>query len=197
MERSLWLLSWIGGPVGQKYSGPDGGCPERAWWHHVSPCLLSCHALYNPPGGGLGTTTATLTTVLRAQPPHRAPSALTSRCASFITPQAGGQEDESQEWNTQRKLLDQLNSRLTPTLSCVTSLLAVMVFTFILMDISSLLDLFLVGSSLNLLAIPFCFCWMKPHSYIFLRSFSFIFLVFILCSFVLFCYVLSLVANYF
>ncbi|KAM7396923.1 hypothetical protein PAMP_019928 [Pampus punctatissimus] len=32
----------------ENYSGPDGGCPERAWWHHVSPCFLSCHALYNP-----------------------------------------------------------------------------------------------------------------------------------------------------
>lgn len=41
-------ISWFGRPVGQNYSVPDGGCPERAWWHHVSPCFLSCHALYNP-----------------------------------------------------------------------------------------------------------------------------------------------------
>lgn len=39
---------WFGCPVGRSYPAPDGCCSLRAWWHHVSPCFLSCHALYNP-----------------------------------------------------------------------------------------------------------------------------------------------------
>lgn len=111
-ELSLWLISWFGRPVGQNYSVPDGGgCPERAWWRHVSPCFLSCHALYNP-GGRLGTPTATPTPVLRAQPPCRAPYALSCWCAPSITPQAGGQEGQSQEWHAQRKLIVPVTSWL-------------------------------------------------------------------------------------
>lgn len=48
VEHSLWLISWLAHPVGHNYSVPDGSCPEPAWWHHVSPRFLSCHALYNP-----------------------------------------------------------------------------------------------------------------------------------------------------
>lgn len=47
MWSSLWLISWFAHLVRQNYSGPDGSCPERALWHHVSPCFLFCHALYN------------------------------------------------------------------------------------------------------------------------------------------------------
>lgn len=35
-------------PRGSELLLPDADCPEDASWHHVSLCLVYCHARYNP-----------------------------------------------------------------------------------------------------------------------------------------------------
>lgn len=133
----------VGHPVGQNYSAPDGGCPEHAWWHHVSSCFLSCHALYNSQEEDSVPPRPPLPQSYEPNPPTvpPMPSHAGVRPPSLHRPE----ERKANHRNGTHSV--SLLSRWPhgwpcPQLCHHTSLLAVMVFIFILVDISCLLDCF-------------------------------------------------------
>lgn len=207
---SLWLISWFACPMGQNYSVPDGGCPECTWWHHVSPCFLSCHALYNPQEEDSVPPRPPLPQSYEPNPPTvpPMPSHAGVRPSSLHRP-----EDRKANHRNGTHSVSLLtrwpHGWPCPQLCHHTSLLAVMVFAIILMDISCLLGYFWLDCTplftwRHISLIFFSGSWMKPclcffsplfFNWIALPSFSMSVSV---CwkVMVLFCCVLSMVANY-
>lgn len=152
--NSMWSLLSGYPAVGQSCSVPDGGCPERAWWRHVSPCFLSCHALYNPQEEDSVPPPPPLPESYEPDPPTVPP--LPSRAGIRPTSLHRPEDRKANQRNGTHSVSSL--TRRPHGWHCLqlchhSSLLAVMVFTFILMDFSCLLDCFWFSN------IPFVFTW--------------------------------------